>query len=357
MTPTNRNSSTTTDTWRGIFQYTLVLLIFVGLIVYALCTAWLGGRGSGTRSVIIYGFSVLGEVMNQEILPVFKQQWFEKTGEEIGFITSFAGSGEIAEQLVEGVPAEIAIFSTESDAMLLMEKGVILGPNWKNLPHAGILNRSPIVILVRPGNPHQISNFSDLTSGDFDLIHPHPFTSGGARWAILAEYGSALFATGRPDLAIQQLTGIWHQVGAMPVSARVALNDFTNGVGDVFITYEQNILSGQTLQNLDCEVVYPRRTIIAEHTVVRLDKHIKAGQEELVDRLLQFLWSREAQEIFVRYGFRSVDDGLNVLNPAFGHIEKPFTVEDLGGWQQANQAIIQDVWRDKIFSQMQNEHK
>ncbi|MCF7801687.1 MAG: substrate-binding domain-containing protein [Candidatus Marinimicrobia bacterium] len=357
MAPTNRNSSTTTDTWRGIFQYTLVLLIFVGLIIYALCTAWLSGRGSGTRSVIIYGFSILGEAMNQEILPTFQQQWLEKTGEDIGFITSFAGSGEITEQLVKGVPAEIAILSTESDAMILMEKGVIRGPTWKNLPHAGILNRSPIVILVRPGNPHQISDFSDLTSGAFELIHPHPFSSGGAKWAILAEYGSAWLTTGNFQLAVDQLTGIWQQVAILPVSVHQAMNQFQNSVGDVLITYEQSYLRGKALQNLGGEVVYPQSTIFSEHTVIRLDKHINAGQEELVDRLLQFLWSREAQAIFVSHGFRSVDDGLNTMNPAFGHIDKPFTIQDLGGWQQVDRTIFQEVWRDKIFPQMQNAHK
>ncbi|MCF7797566.1 MAG: substrate-binding domain-containing protein [Lentisphaeria bacterium] len=344
------------SSWREFFRYTLVLFILLGLIIYALLSAWLGGRGSGTRSVVIYGFSILGDVMDKAVLPAFQQQWYEKTGEEIGFITSFAGSGEITSQLVQGVPADIAILSTESDAIILMEKGVIPGPTWKNLPYAGVLNQSPMVILVRPGNPHQIADFSDLVSGDFELIHPHPLTSGGARWAILAEYGSAWFTSGRPDLAIQQLTGIWHQVGEMPVSARVALNNFRNGVGDVFITYEQSFLRETSLENLACDVVYPRSTIFTEHTVVRLDRHIKAGHEALVDRLLQFLWSREAQEIFVHHGFRSVDAALNELNPAFGMIEKPFTVENLGGWRVADQTIIRDVWRDKIFSQIANTH-
>lgn len=322
--------------------------------MYALWSAWLSGRGSGTRSVVIYGFSVLGEVMNQDVLPAFQQQWYEKTGEEIGFITSFAGSGEITDLLVKGVPVEIVILSNESDAMILMEKGVLPGPTWKNLPHGGILNRSPMVILVRPGNPYGIRDFSDLVNDTIQIIHPHPATSGGARWAILAVYGSVWTATGNANLAADQLSGIWKQVIATPVSARKALSRFKHGEGDVLITYEQEFLRERSFLETEYEVIYPPGTIFSEHTVVRLDRHIKPGQGQLVDHLLHFLWSQEAQKIFVRHGFRSVNEALNDLNPHFGRIEKPFTVNDLGGWQKVQTDIIQRVVREEILLERGN---
>lgn len=311
---------------------------------------WLPGvRGESIRTVIVYGFSILEEVMNQGILPAFQRAWRSETGEDIEFITSFSGSGTITSQMILGVPADVGILSLELDAIRLEEAGTLPGPTWRNLPNAGILNRTPFVILVRPGNPKGIHDFSDLTRPGIGVVHPDPLTSGGAQWAILAEYGSVYLRTGDKEPAYDQLLGIWRNVIAQAPSARAARTQFESGFGDALITYEQELLPDLKQGTLEGEIIYPPSTILSEHVVVVLDKNVTPDEHELVDAFVASLWEEPAQRIFVDYGFRSIDESLDALNPLFGRIPEPFTVADLGGWPRAKKEIVDEIWRSRVL--------
>lgn len=330
----------------------MLWLLLGGLGLYALWP-WLPvGQKPQTRTIVVYGFSILGEVMNEGIFPAFQTQWQAQTGEQIEFIASFAGSGTITNQIILGVPAEVAILSIELDALRLVDEGVLPGPTWHDLPHAGVVNYTPFIILVRPGNPKGISGFADLAQNGVGVVHPDPLTSGGAQWGILAEYGSALLNNGDAGEAYKQLAGIWRNVVAQASSARAARTQFENGFGDALITYEQEALFDKGRGRLTADIVYPHSTILSEHTVVVLDKNIHPEQRELVEDFVAFLWSDEAQRIFTEYGFRSVDEVLSNANPDFGTIAEPFIVDDLGGWVTAKQEIINAIWHDRILPQI-----
>ena len=45
--------------------------------------------------------------------------------------------------------------------------------------------------VVRKGNPKNIKTWDDLTKPGVEVITPNPFTSGGARWNVMAAYGAA----------------------------------------------------------------------------------------------------------------------------------------------------------------------
>lgn len=338
--------------WRLLIQRLIVAITLAGMGLYAIWP-WLPGvQSTPRRTVVVYGFSILGEVMNQGIFPAFEQHWQAQTGEDVEFISSFAGSGTITNQLILGVPAEVAILSLELDAWRLADDGVLPGPTWRDLPYQGILNTTPFIILVRPGNPHHIADFSDLTQPGIGIVHPDPLTSGGAQWAVLAEYGSALRLTADEGQAYQQLKGIWQNVVAQAASARAARTQYEGGFGDALITYEQEVIFDRMRGELQGEIVYPRSTILSEHVVVVVEHNIPAGDRELVEAFVAFLWTQTAQRIFVEYGFRSVDQSLNSLNPEFGTIEEPFTVADLGGWLQVKQDIIDAIWKDRILPEI-----
>ena len=338
--------------WRLLFKR---LTLFSSITALVLFTFWPWlpwSKPPVTQTIVVYGFSILGEVMNNEILPAFQAEWEQQTGERIEFITSFAGSGTITNQLILGVPADIAILSTELDAFRLVENGVLPKDSWRQLPNQGILNRSPFIILVRQGNPKDIHDFSDLARPGIGIVHPDPLTSGGAQWAILAEYGSALLTSHDEAQAYDQLLGIWKNVIAQAASARSARTQFNNGFGDALITYEQEALRDKSHGTLNAEIVYPESTILSEHTVVVLDKNINAGERDVIDALIKFLWSDKAQQIFVENGYRSVNENLNNTNPDFGSIANPFLVGDLGGWMQAKQQIVNSIWKDKVLSEI-----
>lgn len=338
--------------WRLLWQRVALTLFGGGLVLYALWP-WLPfARSAPQRTLVLYGFSILGEVMNEGVFPAFQEEWAAQTGEEVEFISAFASSGTVTNQMIMGVPAEVAILSLELDALRLVEHGVLSGPTWKSLPHEGVVNRTPFIILVRPDNPKQINDFHDLTRPDVGVVHPDPLTSGGAQWAILAEYGSITMQGGDETAAYDQLLGIWRNVVAQAASARATRTQFESGFGDALITYEQELVRDRARGRLAAEPVYPHSTILSEHTVVVLERNIAPEQQDLVNAFVAFLWSEKAQRIFVEYGFRSVDESLNDANPDFGVIPVPFVVADLGGWVAARDNIVTAIWKERVIPEL-----
>lgn len=335
--------------WPLLAQWLVVVSLLGGLALYALWP-WLPGvRARPSRTIVLYGFSILGEVVNEGIFPAFQAEWDARTGERVELTSAFASSGTITNQIILGVPAEVAIVSLELDALRLVENGVVPGPTWRDLPHGGVVNRTPFIILARPGNPKGIADFANLARPGVGVVHPDPLTSGGAQWAILAEYGSVILETGDEELAFNQLLGIWRNVVAQAGSARAARTQFENGFGDALITYEQEAVFDRARGRLAAEIVYPPETVLSEHTVVVIDKNVTQAQRDLIDAFVDFLWSETAQRIFVEYGFRSVDESLNEANPNFGEIARPFTVADLGGWPQVKEEVIETIWKGRVL--------
>lgn len=328
----------------------LPALFFAALLLYAAWPWMPFSRTANTPTIVFYGFSILGDAMNQGICPAFAKRWSAEGHGEVAFRTSFAGSGTITNQIILGAPAELALLSLESDADRLADAHVIPAGSWKRLPERGVVNLTPFVIFVRKGNPLGIADFSDLTRDGVRIVHPDPLTSGGANWAIVAEYGAGYREAGSDPAAGEALlSGIWSNVVAQASSARAARTQFENGFGDALITYEQEAVYDKGRGGLKADVVVPRRTILSEHTLVVIDKNVPAKNRALIDAFVKYLWSGEAQRIFVRYGFRSVRDELNAGHPEFGRIEDPFRIADFGGWRRAKKEIVDEIWKRRVM--------
>ncbi len=322
-----------------------------GLLLYAV-VPWLPISSSARppRTIVLYGFSILGEALNRGVFPAFQKEWREKTGEHIELVSSFAGSGTVTNQILMGVPAQLALLSLELDAIKLADRGLVSPVAWRSLPHGGIVNRTPFIILVRPGNPKRIRDFRDLAAKGVEIVHPDPLTSGGANWAIVAEYGEGFRSPGGgPAAGFEVLRGVWRNVVAQAASARAARTQFENGFGDALITYEQEALFDLSRGKLKSEIVYPKRTILSEHTLVRIDHNISPSDRPLIDAFVRFLWSDAAQTAFVRYGFRSVDEERNA---ALHAIEDPFQIGDFGGWKRAKTEIVDGVWKARVLKEL-----
>ena len=312
-----------------------------------------GTREGGPRAVTLYAFSVMKEAMEKAVIPGFNAKWKQEHGQEARFTSSFAGSETITNQILQGVAADIGIFSIERDVERLAEGGAVTS-NWQALPHKGIVNKTPFIILVRKGNPKGISDFADLGKPGVALIHPDPVSSGGAQWSLLAVYGSELVKskaeTGGVDQAraLQLLKSVWRNVISTPGSAREARTQFETGYGDALITYE---LEGLLMEEAGAqiEVVVPRATIFSEHPAVIIDRNVTAEERPVLEAFIQYLWSDEAQRAFVTHHFRSVThEEFNDSNPRFAKIEMPFTVELFGGWARAYPEIVEGVWRNQV---------
>jgi sulfate transport system substrate-binding protein len=335
---------------RALAVYTaLLLLIFVA----ASCLPKPPAESGGGINITLYGFSVMKESMEKAVFPGFAAKWKLEHGEDVRFTSSYAGSETVTNQIINGVPAEVAILSIDGDAKRLRDKGFVTS-DWHALPHKGIVNKTPFVILVKGGNPKAIHDFPDLAKPGIKLIHPDPVSSGGAQWSILAIYGSELIKSeklsGEPDQAraLQTLQAIWKNVFVSPASAREARTTFELGNGDALITYELDGLlmkeSGKPV-----EIVYPQATIFSEHPAVVIDRNVSKEKRAVVDAFMQYLWSDEAQQAFVKYHFYSVtNNALNEANKEFGHIEMPFTIDYFGGWDRAYPEVIEQIFKNKV---------
>lgn len=331
----------------GGIRPAIAVLFAAGILLYAVWPIVTGSGRRRPRTIVFYGFSILGEAMNDGVFPAFRARWKEQTGESVEFAGSFAGSGTITNQILLGVPAELALVALEPDAERIAAARATGHGSWKALPHEGVVNRTPFIILVRAGNPKGIHDFADLARPGVRVVHPDPQTSGGAQWALLAEYGAG--ERSRPGGGRDLLLGVWRNVVAQASSARAARTQFENGFGDALITYEQEAAWDRSRRKLSFDVVYPRATVLSEHTLVVLDRNVTPARRALVDAFAAFLWSEEAQRIFVRYGFRSVDERWNAGNPFFGTIAEPFGVEAFGGWKKAKAEIVERVWRGDVL--------
>ncbi|MBN1317480.1 MAG: sulfate ABC transporter substrate-binding protein [Anaerolineales bacterium] len=320
----------------------IALIVTTSALAFTLaaCQAQPAASAQPTRHVIsLYGFSVEREVMEEEILPAFANYWELQTGEKVSFRTVFTSSEVIADEIIKGELADVALLSNDQHATWLQIND-FTKTDWRNYPNQGVFSTSPIVIVVRSGNPLGITDWTDLTNPNVEIIQPDPKTSGGAQWAMLAEYGSDFRTSNDHSAATQQLLDIQSNIISYPSSARGALREFLFGQGDVLITYEQDALLAQS-RGAAIEIIMPPSTIMSEHVAVVVDRNVKSSERKVVDAFISFLWSDTAQRALTRFYFRSItDDALNQAVPEFQNIENPFTVDDLGGWDFAYPEII-----------------
>jgi sulfate transport system substrate-binding protein len=308
---------------------------------------------TGGLNITLYGFSIMKESLEKAIYPGFVAKWKQEHGQDVRFTSSFAGSETVTNQIIQGVPADIAILSIERDAQRLKQNGFVTS-DWHALPYKGIINKTPFVILVKGGNPKGIHDFPDLAKPGIKLIHPDPVSSGGAQWSILAIYGSELVKSekqsGEPDQAraLHMLQAIWKNVFVTPASAREARTTFELGNGDALVTYElEGLLMKESGKPV--EIITPQATIFSEHPVVVIDRNVLAEKRAAVDAFVQYLWSDESQRAFVKYHFYAVtNNAINEENKDFGHIEAPFTIDYFGGWEKAYPDVIEQIFKNKV---------
>ena len=194
------------------------IVVIVAILLAGACLPGSPTDSTGSQTITVYGFSIVKEVLDKEIYPAFTAKWKREHGQDVNFVSSYAGSETVTNQILQGAPADVAILSIDRDAERLAE-GKATTSDWHTYPNKGVINKTPFVILVRKGNPKGIVDFTDLAKPGVKLIHPDPVSSGGAQWSILAIYGSELKKSGEnTSQAVSTLQAIWKNVISTPGS-------------------------------------------------------------------------------------------------------------------------------------------
>lgn len=305
--------------------------------------------GSGKAVNLILGAYTTPREAYGKIVPLFKEEWKKTSGQEVTFEESYQGSGAQSRAIAEGFEADVTALSLEADITRL-EKANLITHNWRETGAKGMVSTSIVVFGVRKGNPLGIKDWADLAKPGIEVLTPNPKTSGGAMWNILALYGAAKrgFVEGVPkdDPAAAQafLLAVLKNVKVMDKGARESITNYEQGVGQVVITYENEILVGQK-GGQDYEMVIPRSTILIENPVAVVDSYVdKHGTREAAEAFVKYLFTRPAQEIFAEYGLRSVDpDVAKATVDRYPPVEDLFTIDYFGGWSKATPEFFGDT--------------
>ncbi len=132
-----------------------------------------------------------------------------------------------------------------------------------------MVTNSIVVFVVRKGNPKNIKTWNDLIKPGIQVINPNPFTSGGARWNVMAAWGAQIKQKKTEKQANAYLTALYKNIAVQDSSARASMNTFVNGKGDVLLAYENEAIQAQQ-SGADIQFVRPSATLLIENPIAVL---------------------------------------------------------------------------------------
>ena len=305
--------------------------------------------GCGTKSDVI-------TITNVSYDPTREfYEYYKKTyNKEVQVIQSHGGSGSQARSVVEGCNADVVTLALEHDISLIEKTGLVDAGWIKEFPKSSAPYTSTIVLLVRKGNPKQIHDWDDLTRKGVDVITPDPKSSGGACWNSLAALGYAKTKWSDENKQKEFMRRLYHNVSVMDSGARGATTTFVeNGKGDVLIAWENEAIATMKSYGGKYEIVNPSVSILAQPSVAIVDDNAKAnGSEEVSKRYLDFLYTKQAQRLIGKSGYRPTDkEILQEFGNEFDLSIKLWTIDDFGGWEKAYQKCFDD---DAMFDEIYN---
>jgi sulfate/thiosulfate-binding protein len=322
----------------------LAVLVLAGCGGTSDDSAGASGDGGGSTKLTLVAYSTPEEAY-KELIPAFNKT---PEGKGVSFNQSYAASGEQSRAVEGGLKADVVEFSLEPDMTRLVDAGLV-DEGWNQNEYDGFVTNSVVVLMVRKGNPENIQSWDDLIKDDVEVLVPNPFTSGGAKWDIMAAYGAALEQGKSEDEAKDYLTKLFDHVPVLDKSARESLQTFSSGKGDVLVGYENEAILAQQ-QGEDIDYVVPDQTLLIQNPVA-VDN--ESEDPEKAKAFVDFLYTPEAQEIFAGKGYRPVVEGTKTTED-FPTPANLFEITKFGGWGEVNdtffdpeKGVIAEIFKDQ----------
>jgi len=278
----------------------------------------------------------------------FAAQWKAKTGDNVIINQSHGGSGAQSRAVIDGLDADVVTLALAYDIDAIAQKGKLLPADWqKRLPENSTPYTSTIVFLVRKGNPWHVKDWPDLIKQGIQVVTPNPKTSGGARWSYLAAWAYAEKKNGgSADKAKAFVQALYSHVPVLDSGARGSTTTFAQrGIGDVLLSWENEAHEVLREQGGDkFQIVYPSVSILAEPPVAVVDKNADHhGTRKVAEAYLQFLYSKEGQEIEAKNFYRPRDAGILAAHAKDFPKLPLYTIDEVfGGWTKAQSTHFAD---------------
>jgi len=283
-----------------------------------------------------------------EYNAAFSKYWKAKTGDTVSVKQSHGGSGKQARSVIDGLDADVVTLALAYDIDEISQRAKLLPGDWqKRFKNNSTPYTSTIVFIVRKGNPKGVKTWDDIAKPGVGVITANPKTSGGARWAYLAAYGSALTAPGGSDArARDYIRKVFANVPVLDSGARGSTVSFAERrLGDVLLSWENE--AGLVLKEFGSDkfdVIYPPTSILAEPPVTVVDKVVeKKGNVAVAQAYLEYLYSPEGQDIAGRNFYRPTDPKAQAKYARQFPSIKLFNINEVfGGWATAQKTHFAD---------------
>jgi len=312
------------------YKVTVLAGVLLALILAAGATA-----ASRSTNLSLVGYSTPKSVMGKII-----QAW-QKTpgGDGVSFNQSYGASTDQARAVANGLKADLVFLSTGDDVNLLVDAGLV-DTKWNRQSYDGVGADTVAVFAVRNGNPKHIKGWNDLVRSGIQVVTPNPFSSGSAKWNILAAYGAQRRLGKTDKQATAYVKQLFQHVVSQDTSGRNATNTFLAGKGDVLLTYESEAINSR-LNGQDIQYVIPRQTMLIELPIAVLKD---SSNKDKANQFIRFVKGDTAQDLFAQYGFRPVNPKV-AKRYADKYPARPgiFRIDDkiIGGWRNADR-----IWFD-----------
>jgi sulfate transport system substrate-binding protein len=283
----------------------------------------------------------------KDLNPAFQKYWKARSGQDLTIQMSHGGSSRQARAVADGLEADVITMNQHNDIDLLANRGALVPADWaKRLPYGSAPFTSATVFIVRKDNPKGIKDWADLTREGVQVIVPNPKTSGNGRYTYLNAWAWAQRQPGgSPAKAEEFVTRLFRNVPVLDTGGRGATSTFIQrNIGDVLVTFENEAeLIAKEFGRGNFEVIYPSLTFLVEPPVSIVDKVVdKKGTRAVAQAYLEFLYSPEGQEIAAQNYLRPRNaDVLKKYAAQFPAL-KTVTIEEFGGWQQAQKTHFDD---------------
>lgn len=300
--------------------------------------------GLAADSLLNVSYDVTREFY-KDFNAAFIADWKKKTGETITVKQSHGGSSKQARAVTDGLEADIITMNQAPDIDILHERGKLIPKDWqKRLPHASSPTASTTVFLVRKGNPKHIKDWDDLVKPGTAVIIPNPKTSGNGKYSYLAAWGYAL-KKGNEAQAKAFVTQLFKNVPVLDTGGRGATTTFAQrGIGDVLLTFENEVSLIKKELGDQFDVVYPSASILAQNPIAIVDKFAdKHGNRTLAQAYADFHYSEAGQEIAAQHFLRPTLDSIATKYKTQFKELTLFTVDEtFGGWAKAQKTHFAD---------------
>lgn len=316
------------------------------LLAAGLTLAWLGVAAADSKDTLLNVSYDPTREFYVEFNKAFAKKWESETGRALTVRQSHGGSGKQARSVIDGLDADIVTLALGYDIDAIADSG-LLPKDWQSrLPNNSSPYTSTIVFLVKKGNPKGIKDWNDLVKPGVQVITPNPKTSGGARWNYLAAWAYALQANGGDEAKAKEFVAqLLKNVPVLDSGARGATVTFTQReIGDVLLAWENEAyLSLQEFGADKFEIVVPSLSILAEPPVAVVDKVVdRKGTRKVAEAYLQFLYTREGQEIAAKNFYRPrLPELASQYAGRFADV-KLVTIDQFGGWRAAQEKHFSD---------------